>query len=284
MGTEVARDVLCLAAPSSGSDNPDGALAWTRFSLNGMLADSRDEFLTVAEVAQLLRLNQQTVRNWIDQGSLPEIRVGARRVRIPRADLDAFLMEASGANATNGAQDAPEAEAQSASDSRAEFGRVLDRARGVLDGGSDQELAEALRELVDSRESSSSDRTETHATAALKSAWIAIAVVSAADEDRRHRDDERRRVPASRGQATQHVRPLDWERPRTSVPRPPQSALFDCEQLLSAGSRETTENLTLGESTCGDGASVPAVTIPISANGHARESGTTVDCGIDCRH
>jgi excisionase family DNA binding protein len=41
-----------------------------------MPADSRDEFLTVAEVAQLLRLNQQTVRNWIDQGSIPAIRVG----------------------------------------------------------------------------------------------------------------------------------------------------------------------------------------------------------------
>jgi excisionase family DNA binding protein len=50
-----------------------------------MPADSRDEFLTVAEVAQLLRLNQQTVRNWIDQGSLPAIRVGMlplRQIRI----------------------------------------------------------------------------------------------------------------------------------------------------------------------------------------------------------
>jgi hypothetical protein len=28
-------------------------------------------FLTVAEVAAILKLNQQTVRNWIDQGSLP---------------------------------------------------------------------------------------------------------------------------------------------------------------------------------------------------------------------
>ena len=49
-----------------------------------------DEFLTVAEVAAILKLNQQTVRNWIDQGSLPAVRVG-RRVRIRRADFQALV-------------------------------------------------------------------------------------------------------------------------------------------------------------------------------------------------
>ena len=51
-----------------------------------------DTFLTVAEVAELLKLNQQTVRNWIDQGSLPALRVG-RRVRIRRSDLNRLLEE-----------------------------------------------------------------------------------------------------------------------------------------------------------------------------------------------
>src|SRR5579884_1706400 len=51
-----------------------------------------EEFLTVAEVAEMLKLNQQTVRNWIDQGSLPALRVG-RRVRIRRFDLDRMLEE-----------------------------------------------------------------------------------------------------------------------------------------------------------------------------------------------
>jgi len=51
-----------------------------------------DTFLTVAEVAELLKLNQQTVRNWIDQGSLPAVRVG-RRVRIRRTDLERVLDE-----------------------------------------------------------------------------------------------------------------------------------------------------------------------------------------------
>jgi excisionase family DNA binding protein len=52
--------------------------------------DFTDSFLTVAEVAEMLKLNQQTVRNWIDQGSLPALRVG-RRVRIRRSDLERVL-------------------------------------------------------------------------------------------------------------------------------------------------------------------------------------------------
>lgn len=51
-----------------------------------------ESFLTVAEVAELLKLNQQTVRNWIDQGSLPALKVG-RRVRIRRSDLQRKLDE-----------------------------------------------------------------------------------------------------------------------------------------------------------------------------------------------
>jgi excisionase family DNA binding protein len=51
------------------------------------------EFLTVDEVAALLKLNPQTVRNMIDRGELPAVRVGSRRVRIQRSDLDEFLAE-----------------------------------------------------------------------------------------------------------------------------------------------------------------------------------------------
>jgi transposase-like protein len=35
----------------------------------------QDAFLTVAEIAKQLKLNPQTIRNWIDQGSLPAVRV-----------------------------------------------------------------------------------------------------------------------------------------------------------------------------------------------------------------
>ncbi len=46
----------------------------------------------MAEVAETLKINQQTVRNWIDQGSLPAVRVG-RRVRISRSDFQRFVDE-----------------------------------------------------------------------------------------------------------------------------------------------------------------------------------------------
>jgi excisionase family DNA binding protein len=54
--------------------------------------NTTDEFLTVAEVATLLKVNQQTVRNWIDQGKLAAVHVG-RRVRITRADLERVIQE-----------------------------------------------------------------------------------------------------------------------------------------------------------------------------------------------
>lgn len=49
-----------------------------------------DELFTVAEVAAILKLNQQTVRNWIDAGQLPALRIG-RRVRIRRTVLEEIL-------------------------------------------------------------------------------------------------------------------------------------------------------------------------------------------------
>lgn len=75
-----------------------------------MARDQDEYYLTVAEVAELLRLNQQTVRNWIDQGSLPALRVG-RRVRIKRSDFDRLLTEGYSGGAQGGAVDSgPSAE------------------------------------------------------------------------------------------------------------------------------------------------------------------------------
>ena len=70
-----------------------------------------DEFLTVAEVAAILRLNQQTIRNWIDAGKLPAVRVGARRVRIPRSDFDRLISEGYG-----GSKPAPRRDPQATAD------------------------------------------------------------------------------------------------------------------------------------------------------------------------
>jgi excisionase family DNA binding protein len=49
-----------------------------------------EELLTVAEIAASLKMNQQSIRNWIDSGYLPAIRIG-RRVRVKRSDFDALL-------------------------------------------------------------------------------------------------------------------------------------------------------------------------------------------------
>jgi excisionase family DNA binding protein len=71
--------------------------------------DLEDSFLTVAEVAQTLKLNPQTVRNWIDQGSLPALRVG-RRVRIRRSDFDRLLSDSYTAGAAAAGPTSPTAE------------------------------------------------------------------------------------------------------------------------------------------------------------------------------
>jgi excisionase family DNA binding protein len=63
--------------------------------------EPEESYLTVAEVAETLKLNQQTVRNWIDQGSLPALRVG-RRVRIKRSDFERILEESYSGNKAGG--------------------------------------------------------------------------------------------------------------------------------------------------------------------------------------
>src|SRR5437016_7906880 len=69
-----------------------------------------ETFLTVAEVAEMLKLNPQTVRNWIDQGSLPALRVG-RRVRIKRSDLERMLEEGyTASQGSNANESGPSAE------------------------------------------------------------------------------------------------------------------------------------------------------------------------------
>lgn len=47
-------------------------------------------YLTIPEVADLLRVDERTVRRWISAGELPARRYGRRAVRIREADLEAF--------------------------------------------------------------------------------------------------------------------------------------------------------------------------------------------------
>ncbi|MGH9044103.1 MAG: helix-turn-helix domain-containing protein [Acidimicrobiales bacterium] len=49
------------------------------------------ELLTVAEAAAMLKLDEQVIRNWINEGDLAAIRIGKRRVRVRREDLNGLL-------------------------------------------------------------------------------------------------------------------------------------------------------------------------------------------------
>ena len=50
--------------------------------------------LTVPQVAAELQVTSQTIRNWIDHGTLPAVRIG-RGFRVRRADVDELLRRAS---------------------------------------------------------------------------------------------------------------------------------------------------------------------------------------------
>ena len=52
------------------------------------------QLLTVPQVAEEFQVTAQTIRNWIDQGILPAVRVG-RAFRVRREDVDALLERAS---------------------------------------------------------------------------------------------------------------------------------------------------------------------------------------------
>ena len=57
------------------------------------------QLLTVPQVAEQFQVTAQTIRNWIDQGILPAVRVG-RGYRIRRADVDELMTRASANSAS----------------------------------------------------------------------------------------------------------------------------------------------------------------------------------------
>jgi len=56
-----------------------------------MSDNSENQYLTVDEAAQELRVHPETVRRFISAGDLPVTRLGHRTLRIKREDWDAFL-------------------------------------------------------------------------------------------------------------------------------------------------------------------------------------------------
>lgn len=75
------------------------------------LASDDQRLLTVREVAEELRLTEQTVRQWIRDAKLPAIRAGKRKYLVHPSDLRRMLLFAGGtAPSANGAEppyDAP---------------------------------------------------------------------------------------------------------------------------------------------------------------------------------
>ncbi len=53
---------------------------------------SRPAYLTVAEVAEMLRVSNMTVYRLINAGSLPAVRVG-KSYRLTEADVDRYLAQ-----------------------------------------------------------------------------------------------------------------------------------------------------------------------------------------------
>jgi excisionase family DNA binding protein len=64
----------------------------------GSPVDVGEPFLTAPEVAAKLHVTAQTIRNWIDQGTLPAIRVG-RAFRVNPRDVDQLLARTNAAGA-----------------------------------------------------------------------------------------------------------------------------------------------------------------------------------------
>ena len=53
----------------------------------------RTTFLTVAEVADMLRVSRMTVYRWVHAGDLPAVRFG-RSFRVPQQAVDVFMHNA----------------------------------------------------------------------------------------------------------------------------------------------------------------------------------------------
>lgn len=63
-------------------------------SLVDRIIEDLPEIVTVDEIAEVLRVENPTVRRWIRDDHLHGIRLGQRLVRVYKDDLRAFLLKA----------------------------------------------------------------------------------------------------------------------------------------------------------------------------------------------
>jgi excisionase family DNA binding protein len=96
----------------------------------------QEELLTGARGRRLPEANPQTVRHWIDAGRLVAVRVGSRRVRVRRSELDRFLAGEAHHNETADKH------------ANAELATALRHAARAADAEDPAGLAEALRAVA----------------------------------------------------------------------------------------------------------------------------------------
>lgn len=60
-----------------------------------LLMDTIEEYLTLEEVSNILKVHKNTLRNWDNDGTLKAVRVGAKRIRRYRySDIKQFMKQA----------------------------------------------------------------------------------------------------------------------------------------------------------------------------------------------
>jgi hypothetical protein len=93
------------------------------------------------------------LKNWIDRGELSAVRLGQRRVRIRRSELDRFIAAGDTAHASSDEESAPPGyTGPSTADVRARFGAAMAEASAALEHDR-QDLASALNSLADAARS-----------------------------------------------------------------------------------------------------------------------------------
>jgi excisionase family DNA binding protein len=142
--------VSVLARRRSSSFGFAGA-RFASVDLDEKIPAMEESFLTVHEVAELLKLNQQTVRNLIASGTIPAARIG-RRVRIKQSDLERILATVTPDDNTAAAVELADASSGPARDSgpaRAVGGLTETAATSELRDRFAAALADVLRAAVD---------------------------------------------------------------------------------------------------------------------------------------
>ena len=61
--------------------------------IKGVSPNNPNELLKIKQAAQDSNVHENTIRNCIRDGRLPAVRLGARVIRIRRADLDALFTD-----------------------------------------------------------------------------------------------------------------------------------------------------------------------------------------------